>query len=61
MGQEISLIHGHVSLNLLYWKKNLQTDFCGPGGVDEKQLTSRPELWEQMGKSQSEGEAKVVT
>ena len=24
--------HGQVSLNSLYWKKNLQTDICGPGG-----------------------------
>ena len=32
MGQEICLILGQVSLNLLYWKKNLQTDICGPGG-----------------------------
>ena len=32
MGQEICLIHGQVSLNLVYWKKNLQTDVCGPGG-----------------------------
>ena len=22
---------GQVSFNLLYWKKNLQMDFCGPG------------------------------
>ena len=32
MGQEICLIIGQVSLNLFYWKKNLQTDICGPGG-----------------------------
>ena len=32
MGQEICLVHGQVSLSLLYWKKNLQTDMCGPGG-----------------------------
>ena len=32
MGQEMCLIHGQVSLNLLYWKKNLQTDICGLGG-----------------------------
>ena len=30
MGQETCLVHGQVSLNLLYWKKNLQTDICGP-------------------------------
>ena len=32
MGQEICLINGQVSLSLLYWKKHLQTDICGPGG-----------------------------
>ena len=32
MGQEICLILGQVSLNWLCWKKNLQTDICGPGG-----------------------------
>ena len=32
MGQEICLILGQVSLSLLYWKKNLQKDICGPGG-----------------------------
>ena len=32
IGQETCLIHGQVSLNLLYWMKNLQTDFCGLGG-----------------------------
>ena len=30
MGQETCLIHGQVSLNLVYWKKNL-TDLCGRG------------------------------
>ena len=25
-------ICGQVSLNLFHWKKNLQTDICGPGG-----------------------------
>ena len=32
MDQEICLILGQVSHNLLYWKKNLLTDTCGPGG-----------------------------
>ena len=32
MGQEICLILGQVCLSLLYWKKNLQKDICGPGG-----------------------------
>ena len=31
MGQEICLIIGQVSLSLLYWKRNFQTDICGPG------------------------------
>ena len=31
MGQEICLILGQVSHDLLLWKKNLQTDICGPG------------------------------
>ena len=32
MGQETCLNLGQVSHNLLYWKKNLQKDICGPGG-----------------------------
>ena len=31
MGQETCRILGQVSLNLLYWKKNLQKDICCPG------------------------------
>ena len=31
MDQEICLILGQVSLSLFYWKRNLQTDICGPG------------------------------
>ena len=31
MGQENCLILGQVSLSLLYWKKNLLMDICGPG------------------------------
>ena len=30
MDQEICLNLGQVSLSLLYWKRNLQTDVCGP-------------------------------
>ena len=30
MGQEICLIHGQVSLNLLFEVRNLQMDICGP-------------------------------
>ena len=52
MNQETCLILGQVSLNLLYWKKNLQKD---TGGPTRKQLTSRPdhlwpEIWKTMGK-----------
>ena len=60
MDQEICLIIGEVSLNLFYWKKNLQTEFCGP-------VTSRPdhlwpELWKTMGKNAKLKEKqKVVT
>ena len=36
MDQEICLIIGQVSLNLFYWKKNLQTDICGLGEINEK-------------------------
>ena len=32
MDQEICLLLGQVSLSLLYCKKNLQTDICGPDG-----------------------------
>ena len=56
MGQETCLVHGQVSLNLLYWKKNLLKDFVWSGErLTRKQLTSRPdhlwpELWKSMGK-----------
>ena len=36
MDQEICLVLGQVSLSLLYWKNNLQTDICGPGEINEK-------------------------
>ena len=32
MGLENCQILGQVPHNLLYWKKNLPTDICGPGG-----------------------------
>ena len=57
MGQKTCQILGQVSLNLFYWKKNLQTEKCGPGErLTRKQLTSMPdhlwpELWEKMGKN----------
>ena len=57
MGQETCRILGQVSLNLLYWKINLQKDTCGPGrDLTRKQKTSRPdhlwpEIWKTMGKN----------
>ena len=36
MGLETCLIHGQVSLNLLYSTKDLPTDICGPGILNEK-------------------------
>ena len=57
MGQEICLILGQVSLNVLYWKKQTQDGYMWSGDrLTRKQLTSRsdhlwPELWEKMGKN----------
>ena len=57
MGLETCQILGQVSHHLLYWKNNLLTDFCGPGGrLTKRQVTSRPdhcrpELWKTMGKN----------
>ena len=34
-------IYGQVSLYLLYWKKNLQTDICGPAG-DQRENSWHP-------------------
>ena len=56
MGLETCLILRLVSHNLLYWKKNLPTDICGPEWrLTRKQLTSRPdhpwpEFWKSMRK-----------
>ena len=64
--QEICRILGQVSLNLLYWKKNLQKDICGPGEINEKTADIQARSFmarnlENNGKEcQSEGEAKVV-
>ena len=64
MGLETCLIIGQVSLNLFYWKKNLQTDICGQVvRLTRKKLTSRVRsfmartLDEISKKSQVEGEA----
>ena len=41
MALETCLILGQVSHNLLYWEKNLLTDFCGPGG-DRRENSLHP-------------------
>ena len=55
-GPETCLILGQVSHNLLYWKKNLPKNICGPGGDS---FMAR-NLGENGKKRQAEGEAKVV-
>ena len=67
MGLETCQILGQVSHNLLYWKKNLLMDVCGPGGeMNEKAAysqarSSMARVMEINGKAcQAEGEAKVV-
>ena len=67
MEQEICLILGQVSHNLLHWKKNLQTDICGPvEEINEKTACIQARSFmarnlENNGKErQAEGEAKVV-
>ena len=67
MGQETCLIHGQVSLNLFYWKKNRQPDTCGPGEIDKKTAYIQASSFMartlgQNGKEcHAEGGAKVVT
>ena len=67
MGQEICLIHGQISLNLLYWKRNLQTEICGPVEINQKtaDIQARSFMARTLGENgkecQAEGEAKVVT
>ena len=64
MDQEMCLILGKVSLSLLYWKKDLQTDLCGPveKTVDiQARLLMARTLGENGKECQAEGEAKVVT
>ena len=57
MGQEIWLIHGQVSLNVLHVKKKPPNGYMWSGwSFTRKQLTSRsdhlwPELWDKMGKN----------
>ena len=57
MDLETCQILGQVSHDLLYWKKNLPTDICGPGR-DEQENSLHPEpdhlwpeLWKTMGKN----------
>ena len=64
MDQEMCLILGQVSLSSLSWKKNLPTDFCGPGEIDEQAAyiqdrSSMARTLEINGKErQAEGESK---
>ena len=67
MDLETCQIIGQVSHNLLYWKKNLPKDICGPGQrltrktVDIQARSSMARVMEVNGKKcQAEGEAKVV-
>ena len=66
MDQEICLTHGQVSLNLLHWKRNVQTDICG-GETDKKAANIQARSFmartlDRIGKKcPAEGEAKVVT
>ena len=66
MDLETCLILGLVAHNLLYWKKKLPTDVCGPWGIDEQTTyiqarSSMARALEINGRArQAEGEAKVV-
>ena len=42
MGFETCRIHGQVSHNFLYWKKNLLMDVCGPLGGDTRENSWHP-------------------
>ena len=66
MGQAICLILGQVSLELLYWKRNLQTGISGPGGTHKTadNIQARSFMARAPGeigkKCQAEGEAEMV-
>ena len=66
IGLETCLILGQVSHILLYWKKNLPKDICGPGEINEETAyiqarSSMARALEINGKErQAEGKAKVV-
>ena len=67
MGLETCLIHGQVSLNLLYWKKNFKRIYLVRGEMNEKtaDIQARSFMARTLGENgkdcQAEGEAKVVT
>ena len=64
MALETCHILGQVSHNFLFWKKNIRTDICGPGVINEKTAyiqasSSMARALEINGKErQTEGEAK---
>ena len=67
MGQEVCLILGQVSLNMLYWEEKPPDGYMWSGRrLTRKQLTSRPDHLCQKSRKkhgkecQAEGEAKVV-
>ena len=66
MGHQTCRILRQVSPSLLSWKKNLQTDICGPGETNEKTAYIQARSFmarnlENNGKErQAEGEANVV-
>ena len=66
MGPETCQILGQVSLNLLYWMKNLLTDICGPREVNKKTAYIQARSFiartlEVNGQAcQAEGKAEVV-
>ena len=66
MGLETCQIRGQVSHNLLYWKKNLRTDYVFRGEINKKTAyiqarSSMARALEINGKTrQAEGEAEVV-
>ena len=67
MGQEICLIHGQASLNLLYWKRKPPDGYMWSGWRSTRKTTyiqARSSMARTLGQNgkecQAEGEAKVV-
>ena len=66
MDQEVCLILGQVSLNLLYWMRNLQTIYVVRVEIYEKAANIQARLFvartlgENGKERQAEGEAKMV-